>query len=422
MGITEDIANNTGPRLPWAGKRIRMELIEEELSSLWRMSADNVRISRNMNVRTSVLNFVICAPTTESAQQASIIIRNLSSTHVARVILFILDTTPQAPNTVSTWVTLRSFPVISDVMRHSFEQITLLVSGSAVRSASAIIHPLLKPDLPVYVWWLSDPSTNTEIFNRIAHFSNRVIVDSDRFHTPEESVRTLSSLVPSLANSAVSDLNWGRITPWRQLIAQFFDVSEYKPYLTGIDRIEIEYAVSSPDATQPNMSEDNAPNTTRALLMAAWLKAVLGWQTMPDLNAIPERQIGPYHWQMMRTTNPSSTRSTSGTGRTGKLKAPQYGTIDIRPRVQPDMQPGSLCMARLTSNYDGKQAIFMVNRDDDIDHVLTSVELSQGSRPQRTVSLTATHDISQLLHDELEIMGRDYLYEETLQEVFALLV
>ncbi len=421
MGITEDIVNNTGPRLPWAGKRVRMDQVEDELSSLWRMSADNVRISRNMNVRTSVLNFVICAPTTEIAQQASTIIRNLSSTHVARVILLILDTTPQSANTVFTWVTLRSFPVISDVMRHSFEQITILASGSAVRATSTIIHPLLKPDLPVYVWWLSDPSTDPETFNRIAHFSNRVIVDSDRFHTPEESVRTLSSLVSSLSTSAVSDLNWGRITTWRQLMAQFFDASEYKPYFAGIEHIEIEYAIPSPDALAASAG-DGTPNTTRALLMAAWLKTSLGWQVSADASTDGASPRGTYHWQMLRTPSPSGARSTSGTGRTGKLKAIQYGTIDIRPRVQPDMQAGSLCMTRLTSNYDGKQAVFMVNRGDDRDHVLTSVELSQGSRPQRTVSLAATHDISELLHDELEIMGRDHLYEATLQEVFALLV
>ena len=83
--------DSSGPRLPWAGKRVNMERAEEELSFLWRMAADNVRTSQNINVRTSVLNFVICASDIESARHASTLIRDLSSTHIARVIILFLD-------------------------------------------------------------------------------------------------------------------------------------------------------------------------------------------------------------------------------------------------------------------------------------------------------------------------------------------
>ena len=96
-------------------------------------------------------------------------------------------------------------------------------------------------------------------------------------------------------------------------------------------------------------------------------------------------------------------------------------SIDIRPQVQSHMRPGSICLVRLTSNVEGKQATFTINREGDPDHVLTSVELSRETRPQRTVSLAAAHDESELLHDELEITGHDYLFEETLQEVAELL-
>ena len=96
-------------------------------------------------------------------------------------------------------------------------------------------------------------------------------------------------------------------------------------------------------------------------------------------------------------------------------------SIDIRPQVQSQMRPGSICLVRLVSNVEGKQATFTINREGDPDHVLTSVELSRETRPQRTVSLTAAQDTSELLHDELEITGHDYLFEQTLQEVAELL-
>ncbi|MBV9021707.1 MAG: hypothetical protein JOZ71_13450, partial [Ktedonobacteraceae bacterium] len=81
----------------------------------------------------------------------------------------------------------------------------------------------------------------------------------------------------------------------------------------------------------------------------------------------------------------------------------------------------SLFLVRLISHVEGKRATFTINREDDPDHVFTSVELAQESRPQRTVSMAAIYKESDLLHDELEITGHDYLYEETLRETFALL-
>jgi glucose-6-phosphate dehydrogenase assembly protein OpcA len=425
MGTPEETANSTRPHLPWAGKKVYTEQIQEVLSSLWHMSADNVRIAQNLNVRTSVLNFVICAPTVDIAHQASTIIRDLSSTHIARVILLILDTTPSALDNVVTWVTLRSFPVISDLTRHSFEQITVLASGSAVRSVNALIHQLLKPDLQVYTWWLRDP-TDIMVFSKIAQLSNRVIVDSASFFTPEESFGKLSTLIPALPTSAISDLNWGRITLWRQLVAQFFDAAEYKPYLAGVDAIEIEHAVASITATEPTEGSTvfTASNATRALLIAAWLKSRLGWQLSAEQPPVATNRVaGAYYWQMLRNSQPLATHTTSplGIGRTGKLKALPSGTIDIRPRVEPDVPPGTLCLVRLSSTVDNKRATFTINRGEDLDHVVTLVELDEETRLQRTVSMAAKQDISELLHDELEIIGRDYPYEETLQAISELL-
>jgi hypothetical protein len=85
------------------------------------------------------------------------------------------------------------------------------------------------------------------------------------------------------------------------------------------------------------------------------------------------------------------------------------------------MRPGSLCLVRITGTANGKRAVFTINREDNPDHVLTSVALEQETRPQRTVSTVATRKVSTLLHDELEIISRDHLYEDTLQEVRELL-
>lgn len=413
--MVKDHAETPGPQLPWAGKKVQTTSVEAELSHLWRMSADNMRTSQNVNVRTSILNLVICAPDVISAHRASMLIRDLSSTHIARVILLVLDTHGM-PSSINTWVTLRSFPIISDMMRHSFEQITVLASGAAVYDADHIAQALLKNDLPAYVWWLGNLPTDRSILRRIGDISTRVIVDSASFTKPTESIQALSSLIQTAPGCAISDLNWARITPWRELIAQFFDVTEYKPYLLGINDIAIEHAmVSSEEA------EKTPPNPTQALLLAAWLKTRLGWRAAPDdqyEEYHPERGI--YTWHMARPTGKLTKTLPEVDPASQDIADPTRGRISLHPRVQTDSAVGSVCFVRLDSVHGNQHATFSINREDD-QHVTTSVELEESTSPAHTVSVAAAQNASNLLHNELEIMGRDLLYEETLHEVFDLL-
>lgn len=428
-----DNSATSGLHLPWAGKKVHQEQVEEELTFLWRLAADNMRISQNMNVRTSVLNFVICAQDVATAHQASTLLRDLSSTHIARVILLILDTRSEAPSEVSTWITLRSFPIISDIMRHHFEQVTVSVSGAAAQHADTIIQALLKPDLPVYLWWLNDLPAPQDIFQRLINSSSRVIIDSSHFSQPEEQTRAVSSILQESPQCALSDLNWGRVTAWRELIAQFFDVAEYRPYLMDVDTITIEHTVGNASetpartdapTTQTLKRTTQPQNPIGALLLSAWLKTRLGWQKSDDdADNDHDSAAGTYYWHMsVRDMSKVITQPLHANSGGKQASTPLGGIrISIQPRFLENSLPGSLCLVRLASTTPGKQAIFTIERGDDDDHVLTSVELLGNARPPRIVNIAATHKESDLLHNELEIMGRDLLYEHTLHEVFALL-
>ena len=419
--MTNDTAHDPGIHLPWAGKAVSMSEIETVITSLWKMSADNLRTGANVQVRTSVLNLVICTPDIETAQRASKILRELSSTHLARVTLLILDSGEHAPSSLYSWVTLRCFSMISDLMRHCFEQATILASGSAVRAVANIIQPLLKPDLPVYLWWLGDPPGRDDpTYIGLVNISSRMIVDSTSFFNPEQDIGTLSALFDTVPECALSDLNWGRITPWRQLISQFFDVPEYRSYLDGVTSIEIEHAVA-PLATQMRTElGDVSPNPARALLLAGWLKERLGWSLAEDTSRNDcDTSSGTYYWSMVRSSNVRSTRSLTPTR--VKTTPGNVASISIRPRVNAEMRPGSICLVRLMSNLEHKQATFTINLDDEMKLFKTSIGLSHETRSRRSVSLAAVYNESELLHDELEILGHDYHFEQTLKEVTEML-
>jgi glucose-6-phosphate dehydrogenase assembly protein OpcA len=422
--MATDKSAKPGGKLSWAGKSVRPDQVEEELISFWHLAADNMRTSQNMNVRTSVLNFVICALDIESARNASALLRELSSTHIARVTLVILDTRNELPSEVATWVTLRSFPIISDVMRHPFEQVTVTLSGDAVHSATNIIQSLLKPDLPVYLWWVDDLPQDLSIFRKLISSSSRVIIDSNDFTAPEKRIQDLSELLQHEPDSALSDLNWGRITPWRELIAQFFDVAEYRPYLVNVDSIEIEHAVTPQTGETDHASTSISPNPIRALLLAAWLQTRLGWQqSNDDPQGIHDAKTGTYSWHMTERKASSAITGPLIASQTGKLALATRGSIDItvRPRPQAELHPGNICLVRLSSQMGDAPATFTIDRGDDDDHVVTSVQIPDGTLLQGAVNIAATHKENIMLSDELEIMGRDHLYEQTLHEVFSLL-
>jgi len=417
-----DNSANPELKLPWAGKKVRQEEVENELTSFWHRAADNMRISQNMNVRTSVLNFVICALDVESAYKASMLLRDLSSTLIARVTLIILDTRSNAPSDTTTWVTLRSFPIISDIMRHHFEQITVAISGTAVHYTANIVQGLLKPDLPVYLWWLNNPPEDESILQRLTQISSRVIVDSRDFSQPEEQIRTLSELLQESPDCALSDLNWEHITAWRELIAQFFDIADYRPYLLNADHIAIEYTVPPPpEGTQTISVAHVAKNPIGALLVGAWLKTRLGWRLSDGGDQkYHDAESGGYTWQMhtrdiTRLLSQPLLLNVQETAAQGSIH------ISVQPKIQAESRPGTLCMIRITGEINGERATFIVKRSEDDSHVSTAVEIAGATRLQRTVNIAATYKESNLLHHELEIMGRDHLYEETLHEVFALL-
>ena len=198
---------------------------------------------------------------------------------------------------------------------------------------------------------------------------------STGFFNPEQDISTLSTLFDTTPECALSDLNWGRITPWRQLISQFFDVPEYRTYLSGVTSIEIEHCVA-PIATQMRTEMgDVSPNPARALLLAGWLKERLGWSLGEDIsNNDRDTESGTYYWNMVRLKNARSTRSLAPIR--VKTTPGNIASISIRPRVHAEMRPGSIYLVRLTSNLEQKHATFTISLDNEMKLFKTSIELS----------------------------------------------
>lgn len=404
--MANETAGSPVIQLHWAGKQIRIEEVDTFFSSLWRISVDNMRTAANLNVRTSVLNLVICVPDTESARYVNKILRDLSSTHLARATIVVLNSDATAPDTLESWATLRCFSMISDVMRHCFEQTTILTSGKATRTLPATLPGVLRAHLPVYLWWVGDiKGTDESIFRKVAEMSERIIVDSATFSQPERDLQTLVNYCKTAPEVAISDLNWGRLTPWRQLLVQFFDIPAYLPFLAGIEKIEVEHATAPLNASRQSVQAqgEGSPNPNSALLLAGWLNTRLNLALAEQGRQEHDTVHGSYQWLLQ------------------SLTGPRQALTHIQPHTHVDLPPGSIFLVRLTCQAEGKRAIFTLQRDGNTDYVLTSVEADQDTRPARTVQLPTRHKASELLRNELEIMEHDQPFEQALQEVGKLL-
>ncbi len=403
------MANNTAGDplipLPWAGKRARIEEMDAFLSSLWNMSADNMRTIAN--VRTSVLNLVICTPDTESAHYANELLRDLSSPHLARATIAILNNDAQAPDVLQSWGILRCFSTASDLSRHCFEQATLLTSGMATRKLGQTLPAVLKAYLPAYLWWIGDiTGVDLTVFREVATLCQRVIVDSATFFQPEQDIHTLAAYARQSPDVALSDLNWARLDPWLQLVAQFFDVAEYLPFLAGIEKIEIEHAAAPLAMPSSGVGGTVSLNPTSAFLLGSWLKSRLALELVEgSTHNLYDTGSGSYQWLLNLADEDDEARDV---------------LMQIRPNIQ-GTQPGSLALVRLTCLHEGRRATFTIERDPGTDNVFTSVDLIGDKRPRRTVNLPVHQDEHELLRKELEVVGHNALFEESMLEVERLL-
>lgn len=144
------------------------------------------------------------------------------------------------------------------------ERIVLRAGPSSVDLIPGAVRPLLEADLPMILWWTSDPNRNEALFRDLAGECSRLILDLPDPGAPVAALRLGldSALCPSSRDSA-----WFGLTRWRELVAQFFDPACHHESLRRINSVRIE--VVSPDPSRP---------PRLAIWLASWLAGQLGWQ------------------------------------------------------------------------------------------------------------------------------------------------
>lgn len=256
--------------------RVHLRDVEAELGRLWDAAGDEARSrGREGVMRLREFNLLVYATGEETAGRVSTVITWLAERHPARVIVLVELPGGGRPGELEAWVTTACYLSGQGGRHVCWEQVTIPARGEAVPMLHAAANSLLVPDLPTVLWWPGTPDFEGHAFRRLSDESDMVVVDSSGFADAVDGLGSVARLVYDGARDyGVIDLNWARLTPWREMLAQLFDEPERQRLLPHIRRVVVTFgAEGTVDHEQPV----RGPAVVRALLLGAWLATRLGW-------------------------------------------------------------------------------------------------------------------------------------------------
>jgi glucose-6-phosphate dehydrogenase assembly protein OpcA len=210
--------------------------------------------------------------------------------------------------------------------------------------------------------------------------ADRLIVDSADFARPELTLPHVARL--ARLRVGITDLNWARLTHWRELIAQFFDVPAWRPFLGGITGIRAGFTVDM---------DGRDIHPLQALLLLGWLASRLGWR---PVEALAPSEAGGLLFRMARDDG-----------------APIM--VRLRPRFERGLDAGDMSGVRIQATLGRDTAEFVIKRAPDERHATATATINGVARGERVVPLPAL-GIRELLGEELAIAGNDSVYEGAL--------
>jgi len=365
--------------------------LERELSAMWR---ENVEESEGTAAgeagvtRVCVANLIVFAPPVEGRDGIDALLEEVTAHTPCRAVVLLADADADAA-ALDAYVSTRCQPGPRGAKQICGEQVTIEAAGRAVENLATAVEPLLVPDIPTFLWWKDIPHYEDKLFARLVELSDRVVIDSASFDHPLPDLRRVARLVGEHPRLALSDLNWGRLTTWRNLLAGFWDVADYREHLDRLDTVEIEY-------TRPAAAPDQT--AAQALLLAGWLASRLGWEL-----AAAER-YSPANVE-------AETFRLSAAGR--------EFTLSLRA-VEGAGEESSITVREVRFARVGGEAEFHTRMSRDQTKLETGARVGGAQSVGRVVSYEARTE-GERLSREMALLARDRIYEEAVAAVVRII-
>lgn len=376
--ISPDSGATASRTLRWSGDDVDLTTVDRQINQLRK------DLSRQLDdvspVVTHVFNLVVYTDSEQSAAQVASELASVSRRHPSRAIILIADRWHQE-SPIDAEVRLMCAAQPGGGAPLCFEQVFVTVQGRAADHLSSVVVPLLMPEVPTYLWWPGQPLFGHRLFHRLLASTDQLVIDSGQFQSPGDGLNDLARLCSG--RYGVNDINWGRLKPWREIIAQFFDAPQVTPYATVIRHVSVVFGRGD---------GDYARSTAGLLLMLGWVASVLGMEPETTLDTVATRDVTLSLLQGNSLVDIEVSFRDDGPAAAGKLLSFELGA----------QAPG------------GPEAVFVVRRSADLLHAHVTMHVGNEPEVSRVVALDIKND-AVLLADELAAAGHDYLYERVVE-------
>lgn len=237
--------------------------IDTELRRLWEneafIGAGSDSVSSTRVCTANLIIFASCADLLETAVKA---VESIAGENPLRVICLLTD-----DNANETSVDITGFCRLIDGggVRICCEQITITGNSNSSSELASSAAELVSPGLPVFLWWMCGAYTGIEAYEILVSLADKVLLDSSILAPSDNALSVISQLMNAHKGVSFSDINWHRITHWRETLARFFDEPVYNPCLFKITRVEIH-------------SQKDKNGIYHSAYLAGWLQSRLGWR------------------------------------------------------------------------------------------------------------------------------------------------
>ena len=356
--------------------------IERQLDDLWAGMTEISDQDQEAVMRACVLNLVVYASSQDSLGEISQVMARVSDQHPGRFIVIRLE--EEAEPHLDAIVIAQCHPAEKGRKQICCEQIVITAGRDDRNRLSSFVRSLLVHDLPVFLWWRDVPDLEGSLFTELVETSDRVIIDTCMLPDALRELQVLADRAGERAEwTAFSDLSWCRLTPWRTLVAGFFDLPEYRSSLDKIQQVRIGCATGSCGQTV----------AVEALLLAGWLASRLQWVSVSKPRWIDETT---YQW---------------------RLEGADGRPIEIRV----DASSEAICAGvnGLDLVVPGEPSLtFNAGPGPDLKHLESCVKVGQMKRSPRLIQV-GQDDEAGLVAAELGILKHDKVYEQALDYLAA---
>ncbi len=363
-----------------APRRVDVAAVERELAELWRTAAEQSGAEGVVLTRARTLTLLAYAATPQSAAALGEVALQTSQRHPARSMLLVAD--PEEP-ALAADVTASCRTLRRSHKQICSEQVIVRAAPAERDRFPSVVRNLVLPDMPVVLYWPA-PDRSDPLLEDLREVADRLIIDSAAFPDRGGPPEAAALLNGRGEGAPLGDLAWGRLGLWRGLTLQFFA----PPHADALERIR-RVRVAHP-----------APTRVQALLYAGWLTARLRWTVTQPFRP----GAGPWRAAL----------------------ADQRGrpiALSLHPESRARHAAGALLSTMIVAEAGPEEetdATFSIQRNDEAGAVIASAE-RESTPPTRQALPLEAQDEASLLAVEMDLLGRDRIYEEAVRAAAALL-